>query len=132
MLAIVAAVVSKLKPGGAGPITLDASLDRDLGLDSLARVELASRIEAAFGTALDEDVLATAERVRDLLNAVLAAQGAPPRGAVSPLGAAAVAAGFAIGHAVPPAEVATLDRRSRLACRGPSRSTASAALCRRR
>jgi len=52
-------------------ITLDSSLDRDLGFDSLGRVELLSRIEHMFGTSLPERVIATAETPRDLLNAVL-------------------------------------------------------------
>ena len=49
------------------PITLDSSLDRDLGLDSLARVELLARLEQKFDLSLSEHVLATAESPRDLL-----------------------------------------------------------------
>lgn len=49
------------------PITLDSSLDRDLGLDSLARVELLTRIEQKFDFSLSEHVLATTESPRDLL-----------------------------------------------------------------
>ncbi|MEN8198621.1 MAG: AMP-binding protein [Thermodesulfobacteriota bacterium] len=48
-------------------ITLDSSLDRDLGLDSLARVELLSRLEQKFDISLSEHVLATTESPRDLL-----------------------------------------------------------------
>ncbi|MGH8831505.1 MAG: phosphopantetheine-binding protein, partial [Polaromonas sp.] len=51
-------------------VTLNSSLDRDLALDSLARMELLLRIERAFGVALPEDTLARAETVRDLLSAV--------------------------------------------------------------
>ena len=51
-------------------VTLDSSLDRDLALDSLARMELLLRIERAFGVDLPEDTLARAETVRDLLSAV--------------------------------------------------------------
>ena len=57
-------------------VTLDSSLDRDLGLDSLARVELLSRIEHSFNVRLSEKILADSESPRDLLRAVLAA-GAP-------------------------------------------------------
>ena len=49
------------------PISLDSSLDRDLGLDSLARVELLARLEQKFDLSLSEHVLATAESPRDLL-----------------------------------------------------------------
>jgi len=57
------------------PITLDSALDRDLGLDSLARVELLSRLERTFQVRLSEKSLAQSESLRDLLRAVIAAQG---------------------------------------------------------
>jgi 1-acyl-sn-glycerol-3-phosphate acyltransferase len=104
--AIVTAVMSELRPGRAAPVTLDASLDRDLGLDSLARVELASRIEATFGISLGEEVLAGAETVRDLLDAMLASRGVAVS-AVAPETGPVQTAGSAAG-AVPPAELATL------------------------
>ncbi len=50
--------------------TLDMSLERDLGFDSLARVELLLRIEQAFGVHLGEAVLVGAETPGDLLNAL--------------------------------------------------------------
>jgi len=58
-------------------ISLDSSLLGDLGLDSLARVELLLRIGHSFGVSLSEQVLASAETPRDLLRAVLAASEAP-------------------------------------------------------
>ena len=57
----------------AGPAS---HLDRDLGLGSLERVELLLRLEKSFGTRLDEEVLAGAETVQDLIFAVAAANGA--------------------------------------------------------
>ena len=56
--------------GQGRPITLDNSLDRDLGFDSLARVELILRIQRAFGVDLPEDTLVRAETPRDLLDAL--------------------------------------------------------------
>ncbi len=47
--------------------SLDSSLDRDLGLDSLGRVELVARIEAQLAVAVPEDVVVSAETLRDLL-----------------------------------------------------------------
>ena len=55
------------------PITLDSSLDRDLGFDSLAKVELLSRIEESFNVVLSEQVFTEAETPRDLLRAVASA-----------------------------------------------------------
>ena len=47
-------------------------LDRELGLGSLERVELLLRLEKTFGTRLDEEVLAGAETVQDLITALSA------------------------------------------------------------
>src|SRR5580700_8396931 len=51
-------------------------LERDLGLGSLERVELLLRLEKTFGTRLDEEVLAGAETVQDLITALSSANGA--------------------------------------------------------
>jgi 1-acyl-sn-glycerol-3-phosphate acyltransferase len=53
--------------------TLDSTLDRDLGVDSLGRVELLSRIERSFEVSLPEEVFMAAETPRDLLRALLTA-----------------------------------------------------------
>lgn len=50
--------------------SLDSLLDRELGFDSLGRVELISRIERALGISLPEHLLTTAETPRDLMRAV--------------------------------------------------------------
>jgi len=47
-------------------ISLDSRFDKDLGLDSLSRVELMSRIERHFQRALPERAFAEAETARDL------------------------------------------------------------------
>ncbi len=57
----------------ANPITLDSSLDRDLGFDSLARVELLTRAEQAFAVNLSEQLLSVIDTPRDLLREVLRA-----------------------------------------------------------
>ncbi len=62
-------------------VSLDSSLERDLGLDSLGRVELLLRLEQAFDRPLVEGLLATAETLRDLLRVV---QGAVPAGTPGP------------------------------------------------
>ena len=64
-----------------GAVGLDSSLDRDLGFDSLGRMELLRRIEVRFGIILAEQVFANAETARDLLRAVLHADAGRKLGA---------------------------------------------------
>lgn len=69
LLDIVQALAHELHPQAthARPLSLGDSLDRDYGLDSLARVELIARIERAFSVRLPEGVFAEIETPRDLL-----------------------------------------------------------------
>ncbi len=53
---------------------IDHSLERDFGLDSLARAELLTRIEDEYGARVNEEALMAAETPRDLLS--LTAHGA--------------------------------------------------------
>jgi len=59
-------------------ISLDSTLDRELGLDSLARVELLLRIERHFDVHLPEELVMSAETPRDLLKGVLGAAALAP------------------------------------------------------
>ncbi|MGH8699843.1 MAG: AMP-binding protein, partial [Burkholderiales bacterium] len=82
LLAVVAAVTREARPHSALPeITLDSSLEKELGLDSLARVELVLRLEREFSTSLPEQALATSETPRDLLRFLLSSAGHAPRAA---------------------------------------------------
>ena len=99
VLEIAETLARELQPGRRGrSLTLDSSLERDLGLDSLGRVELLGRLEKAFGVRLAEEVLAASETPRDLLQAVLAghpaaaAEGATALRIVEPLADAAAEA----------------------------------------
>ena len=67
-------VVAELHPHlrGGERISLDSSLDRDLGLDSLSRMELLARLERRFEATIPETVMANAETARELLPAMLA------------------------------------------------------------
>ncbi|MFT7824603.1 MAG: AMP-binding protein [Sulfurimonas sp.] len=51
--------------------TLDSSFEKELGLDSLSRVELIARVEKEFELALPERTYAEAETPRDLLRMLL-------------------------------------------------------------
>src|SRR3569833_1945430 len=66
LLAILQNLVNELRDGGGG-VRMDSHLDRDLGLDSLARVELLLRLEREFGASLPEGVLVEAETPHALL-----------------------------------------------------------------
>ena len=56
-------------------LSLDSSLDDDIGLDSLARVELISRIEQHFKVTLPDRVFVEVESPRDLLRSIAGVQG---------------------------------------------------------
>ena len=97
LLEVVRGLVAEVRPGHARQkITLDSTFDRELGLDSLSRVELIARVEAAFSLSLPERTFAEAENSRDLLRA-LSARGpvlsvktaatvsAPPRSKIAEL-----------------------------------------------
>jgi acyl carrier protein len=73
LLAVVRELAAEVHPGSKEFIKadLDSSLDRDLGFDSLALVELLARIEKSFNISLSEQILATVDTVRDLLRAVI-------------------------------------------------------------
>jgi acyl carrier protein len=82
VLAVVAAVAREARSHGALPeVSLDSSLERDLALDSLARVELVLRLEREFATSLPEQALATSETPRDLLRFLLSSVGQAARAA---------------------------------------------------
>ncbi|HEV8580580.1 MAG TPA: AMP-binding protein [Thermoanaerobaculia bacterium] len=98
VLEIARGLARELQPQGRSwqSLTLDSSLERDLGLDSLGRVELLARLEKAFGVRLPEEVLGSAETPRDLLRALLAAHPA-----VSPAGRPALVEPLGAGESAP-------------------------------
>ena len=106
VLAIVRELVAELhrSPSNAPTTTLDSSLDRDLAVDSLGRLELLARLQQTFQVTLPETVIASAETPRDLLRALLSATGP-----TTPATAAAAAA--ATRHL--PAEGETLPQQAR-------------------
>jgi len=101
LLEIVRALALELHPGmpGVNRLTGEASIERDFGLDSLARVELGARIEQALATPIADTLVAEAENVNDLARALLQ-QGPEPSAAAVP------APRVAVEPAIPPAPVA--------------------------
>jgi acyl carrier protein len=75
VLEVVAAVAREARPHVQPQVALDSSLEKELGLDSLARVELVLRLEKEFGASLPEQALATSETPRDLLRFLLSSAG---------------------------------------------------------
>ena len=78
LLATVCRVADELRPQArlATSLGLDHSLERDYGLDSLARVELITRIDHDLGLSLGEAALTDAETPRDLLRFITRTGGA--------------------------------------------------------
>jgi 1-acyl-sn-glycerol-3-phosphate acyltransferase len=73
LLDLVRGLTEEVHPGYKESIKpdLDSSIDRDLGFDSLAQMELLVRIEKSFNVTLSEQILTTVDTVRDLLRAVI-------------------------------------------------------------
>lgn len=72
LLQLVRELAAELHPRQAvgGPVTLDSALERDLGIDSLARVELLVRVERTFDVTVHEQSFVNAETLRDVLMAL--------------------------------------------------------------
>jgi 1-acyl-sn-glycerol-3-phosphate acyltransferase len=92
LLSVIQAVLSESRQrrdGAPARISLDMDFDRDLGMDSLARVELLSRIEKRFGVVLDDRVFTEARTPRALLQALSRAGEFAPAALTAPVGAPA-------------------------------------------
>ncbi len=103
LLGVVAAVAREARPHVEAYVALDSSLERDLGLDSLARVELVLRLEREFQISLPEQALASSETPRDLLRFLLAGAGHAPQAADRTVASLVQSEGVR-----PPAEAQTL------------------------
>jgi fatty-acyl-CoA synthase len=64
--------------GAVAELSENSNLDRDLGLGSLERVELLTRLETAFGVRLPDTLAGEANTPAELIQAILAAPGGPP------------------------------------------------------
>jgi acyl carrier protein len=115
LLEVVRELVIDVRPAAAGAVGLDARLDADLGLDSLAVAELLVRVEERFGHTLPDAVLAGVETPGDLFRELTAAEHAsePMVGAASHRVVGAGAGGDT-GGAVEDLEVADARRPATL------------------
>ena len=107
VLAVVRSVADELRPQArlAATLGLDDSLERDYGLDSLARVELIARLDRDLGVSLGEAAITQAETPRDLLGFITPASG---RGAAPARAPQALTSREAVGDDYPPDSVQTL------------------------
>lgn len=80
LLGIVREMSSAMRPPAEAEVavSLDSTLEGELGFDSLTRAELLTRLEQRFSVSLPEQVLAQADTPRALLRALLAAKDLPP------------------------------------------------------
>jgi 1-acyl-sn-glycerol-3-phosphate acyltransferase len=88
LLEVIRALVAELHPQRAQRITvaLDSTLEGELGLDSLSRMELVARVEQQLGVTLSEQAVAQAETPADLLRAAHGGgSGSPPALRTAPL-----------------------------------------------
>jgi 1-acyl-sn-glycerol-3-phosphate acyltransferase len=105
LLQLVQDLASELHAGRAGTARLDSRLEGDLGLDSLARMELLLRVQRRFGVTLAEAEALGAETPRQLLAALSAAQVGHAAMPVAGTSSRSPSAGLT---AVLPSETATL------------------------
>lgn len=72
LLTVIQQFVDALRPGSRPDrtVALDSAFEKELGLDSLSRAELISRVERAWDVTFSEQVFAAAETPRDLLRAL--------------------------------------------------------------
>jgi 1-acyl-sn-glycerol-3-phosphate acyltransferase len=91
---------------GAPDVRLDSLLDAELGLDSLALVELLSRLEHACGVELPDRILGTATTPMDLVDAVRRAHGRVPVPVAAPVAAPVTAPAPLTGDGPSPPEQA--------------------------
>ena len=75
LTAVVTELVRQTHPNASRSVSADSRLDSDLGLDSLARIELLHRVEDAFAVRLTEQTLLAIETPRELLAALAKAAG---------------------------------------------------------
>ena len=82
LLETIRQLLAELRPHSANTlsVSLESSLERDLGFDSLGRVELFERVERTFRVRLPEPILMSAETPHEVLRAIQSAPApaAPP------------------------------------------------------
>ncbi|MEJ8810821.1 AMP-binding protein [Variovorax ureilyticus] len=73
LLDLIGRMLGELRAGAAVPVELDDELERRLGIDSLARMELMLRLEQAYDVRMPEHEVQQARTPRDLWRALAAA-----------------------------------------------------------
>ena len=79
VLAVVTELVTELRGGVPAAVARGDSLETDLGISSLERVELLIRLERAFGVRLGDAAMSDAETPADLATAIAEADDTPEK-----------------------------------------------------
>lgn len=82
VLVVTHELLAELRAGTVVDVRLNSALDRDLGLDSLARVELFARLERRVGCSLPEGIFGEVVTLSDVVQAL--ARAAPKRELLKP------------------------------------------------
>lgn len=106
LLEIARATLRDLRQTERDTLTLDSRLDHDLGLDSLARVELFARIESELHVQLPDSLFQTAETLRDIAAVLDRAELGPAPAPSSP----ARSVDSRAFTASPPTSITTVDQ----------------------
>jgi 1-acyl-sn-glycerol-3-phosphate acyltransferase len=75
VVGVIRELAAELRGGRAPEVALDSRLDRELGFDSLARLELLLRLQRRLGVSLSEERALAAETPRELVAALSAVGG---------------------------------------------------------
>lgn len=78
--ATLSSIISSLLAQDVGEVSEDTELEGQLGLDSIHRVELSTRISKTYGISVGVDDLDIVDLFGELIDAVMAANSRPARG----------------------------------------------------
>jgi 1-acyl-sn-glycerol-3-phosphate acyltransferase len=94
LLDLIDGMLAELHPAASAiHARLDDAIERDLGIDSLSRIELAARVERSFGRVVPDEALLAARTPRELLDALAQARTAVPAPDTTPVASPEMAAG---------------------------------------
>ena len=124
LLDLIQELAGELGPGRRGPVGPDTSLQDELGIDSLGRLELLVRVQRAFGVRLDQERVLPVDTPRELQALIETAPAREPRVDLRPRRGCSPAerTAGASGPALPDAAASLPEVLRWHAARSPSRT----------